>query len=49
MSSDNEIRNLGYIAWKNDLSWMENMSGEKWDFLTKDENRKFKNHTKHLY
>ena len=48
MSSDNEIRNLGYIAWKNDLSWMENMSGKKWDFLIKDENRKFKNHTKHV-
>jgi pimeloyl-ACP methyl ester carboxylesterase len=43
MSLDSKpIRNLGYIAWKNDLSWMEKMSGEKWDSLVSDENNRFR-------
>jgi len=40
MSSDDE-RNLGYIAWKNDLSWMENMSGKRWNSLIREENTRF--------
>jgi hypothetical protein len=39
MSSD--IRNLGYIAWKNDLSWLEKESNLK--SLVHDENKQFKN------
>uniref|UniRef100_A0A6C0DK49 Peptidase S9 prolyl oligopeptidase catalytic domain-containing protein n=1 Tax=viral metagenome TaxID=1070528 RepID=A0A6C0DK49_9ZZZZ len=44
MASDayEEIRNLGYIAWKNNLSWMEKQLGSKWDKLIDDENRRFK-------
>jgi len=43
MSLDsNPIRNLGYIAWKNDLSWMEKMSGEKWSSLVSEENNSFR-------
>lgn len=43
MSSDsNAIRNLGYIGWKNDLSWMEKQQGHAWDALIHDENIRFK-------
>jgi pimeloyl-ACP methyl ester carboxylesterase len=38
-----EIRNLGYIAWKNNLSWMETQKGDKWDSLVSSENKYFKN------
>jgi hypothetical protein len=38
MSSD--IRNLGYIAWKNDLSWLEKESNLK--SLVHDENKQFR-------
>ena len=36
-----EIRNLGYIAWKNNLSWLEGQRGVKWDSLIKKENTQF--------
>ena len=43
MSSDSDaIRNLGYIEWKNDLSWMEKQQGSAWDALIHDENIRFK-------
>ena len=43
MSLDsNIIRNLGYIAWKNDLSWMETQKGRCWNQLVRDENRRFR-------
>lgn len=43
MSLDsNKIRNLGYIAWKNDLSWIETQRGKRWDQLVAEENRRFK-------
>jgi len=49
MSSDSEaIRNLGYIAWKNDLSWMERQQGPAWDALVRDENMRFKRTLKGL-
>jgi len=35
------IRNLGYIAWKNNLSWLEKQEGSKWDALLEKENKKF--------
>ena len=38
-----EIRNLGYIAWKNNLSWMESQKGDKWDSLVSSENKYFNN------
>jgi len=43
MSLDSGERNLGYIAWKNDLSWMEAQKGVRWDKLLRDENRRFRN------
>jgi len=44
MSLDsNKIRNLGYIAWKNDLSWIETQKGRRWDKLIAEENRRFRN------
>uniref|UniRef100_A0A6C0ANF8 Peptidase S9 prolyl oligopeptidase catalytic domain-containing protein n=1 Tax=viral metagenome TaxID=1070528 RepID=A0A6C0ANF8_9ZZZZ len=48
MSSDNEIRNLGYIAWKNDLSWMETQNGDKWEALIHEENQGFKKSLKNI-
>ena len=38
-----EIRNLGYIAWKNNLSWIEKQKGPKWDSLLERENNRFNN------
>jgi hypothetical protein len=38
---EEEIRNLGYIAWKNNLSWMERQLGPKWTELIEGENKKF--------
>ena len=35
---DNEIRNLGYVAWKNNLSWLEEQSGPRWASFIKREN-----------
>jgi pimeloyl-ACP methyl ester carboxylesterase len=43
MSLDSGERNLGYIAWKNDLSWMEAQKGARWDQLVREENRRFRN------
>lgn len=34
-------RNLGYIAWKNNLSWLEKQDGPKWDLLLEKENNRF--------
>ena len=36
-----EIRDLGYIKWKDNLAWMENMSGKKWDTLLRIEKHTF--------
>ena len=36
-----EIRNLGYFAWKNNISWMESQKGSKWDSLITSENKHF--------
>lgn len=38
-----EIRNLGYIAWKNNLSWIEKQKGPKWNSLIERENANFTN------
>ena len=34
-------RNIGYIAWKNNLSWLEKQDGPKWDSLLEKENNRF--------
>lgn len=44
----NEIRNLGYIAWKNNLSWIEKQKGPKWNSLIERENTKFTDSLKGL-
>ncbi len=36
-----EIRDLGYIKWKDSLAWMETMSGKKWDTLLRIEKHTF--------
>lgn len=36
-----EIRNLGYIAWKNNLSSFEEQKGQKWSSMIKKENTRF--------
>jgi len=43
-----EIRNLGYIAWKNNLAWIEKQKGPKWDLLLEKENTRFTNSLKGL-
>lgn len=49
MSSDSDaIRNLGYIEWKNDLSWMEKQKGSQWNALIRDENMRFRKSLKDL-
>jgi hypothetical protein len=42
MSSDSGERNLGYIKWKNDLSWMERQRGNAWNTMVHDENMRFR-------
>jgi hypothetical protein len=37
-----EIRDIGYLAWRDPDAWMEKMSGPRWDSLVKEENRHFK-------
>ena len=36
-----DIRNLGYLQWSNDLAWLEKQKGEKWTNLIKEENKRF--------
>ena len=38
-----EIRDIGYLAWRDPDAWMEKMSGPRWDSLVKEENNRFKN------
>jgi hypothetical protein len=35
------IRDLGFLAWQNDLSWMEGQHGPKWDAAVAFENLQF--------
>ena len=39
---------LGYIAWRNDLSWMESQTGAKWNQAIKRENTAFQAELKGL-
>ena len=41
-----EIRNLGYIAWKNNLSSFEEQKGRKWTSMVKKENARFEDKLK---
>ena len=36
-----EIRNIGYIAWKDPLAWMESMKGKRWENLIKQEKHNY--------
>jgi pimeloyl-ACP methyl ester carboxylesterase len=36
-----DIRNLGYLQWSNDLAWLEKQKGEKWTNLIQEENKRF--------
>ena len=33
------VRDLGYVAWKDPLAWMEKMQGKRWDRLIQQEQR----------
>ena len=35
------IRDLGFLAWQNDLSWMERQHGPRWDAAVAFENKQF--------
>ena len=35
------IRDLGFLAWQNDLSWMEGQHGPRWDAAIAFENKQF--------
>jgi pimeloyl-ACP methyl ester carboxylesterase len=41
MANTHPIRDLGYLAWSNDLAWMEGQSGKRWDVAVKSENQRF--------
>jgi hypothetical protein len=41
MADTHPIRNLDYLAWSNDLAWMERQSGKRWDAAVKSENERF--------
>ena len=32
-----EVRDVGYLKWKNEWAWMETMKGKKWESLIKKE------------
>lgn len=36
-----EVRDLGYIAWKDPLAWMETMKGKRWDTMLQREKQHF--------
>jgi hypothetical protein len=36
-----EIRDLGYVAWRDPWAWMENMKGKRWEKLIQREKRHF--------
>jgi len=35
------VRDLGFLAWRNDLAWLESQKGPKWDAAVKSENQRF--------
>jgi hypothetical protein len=37
------IRNIGFLSWKQESSWMESMKGPRWNSMVKRENSIFKN------
>lgn len=37
-----EVRNLGFLEWKDPDAWMEAMKGARWDALVTDENKRLK-------
>lgn len=39
----NEVRDLGYLKWKDPWSWMESMKGKKWESVLRKETRNFNN------
>lgn len=41
MAGSDEIRDLGFLAWKDELAWTERMSGSRWTRLLSSENRRF--------
>ena len=36
-----EVRNIGYLAWKDPWAWMESMKGKRWENLIKQEKHNY--------
>ena len=36
-----EVRDLGYIVWKDPLAWMETMKGKRWENMLQREKQHF--------
>jgi len=36
-----EVRDLGYLAWRDPWAWMETMKGKRWENLIESEKRHF--------
>jgi len=36
-----EVRNIGYLAWKDPWAWMEPMKGKRWENLIKQEKHNY--------
>ena len=34
-----EVRDLGFLAWKNDMAWLEPQKGDKWETAIEEENQ----------
>ena len=43
-----EVRDLGFLAWKNDMAWLEPQKGVKWETAIEEENKRFKESLKGL-
>ena len=43
-----EVRDLGFLAWKNDMAWLEPQKGAKWEAAIEEENQRFKESLKGL-
>jgi hypothetical protein len=37
-----EVRDLGYLQWKDPWAWMENMKGKRWETLVKKEKQHYR-------
>ena len=36
-----EIRDLGYLSWRDPMAWMERMKGKRWDNMVEKEKQHY--------